>query len=452
MKAHRIILYLCLLTLSTNLLGQASVYGEINTTANTNSIIRAWGNQFIIYAEGVGGRGYFHLLTGIANGSTVLTADVPVDMHVKDFKVLNDWVYFVGEKEDPDGVKNATKAVAGAFPIHNLFYSGGNIIYTELHPYSDFSGRIFKPISLSRTEVYSFDGIVHIIAVGNQTENDILLTSAVFDIPYPFNSYSYKAVSSGGGYGEGIFFDLALTDNYVVSVAHKGSSYDMISTGYIMMRPFKRNGDPLSSSTGVNLYTTDGYIRPNGIMAATGLAGDKFAISYCEPGTTATAQETGILQVNTGGTISPVLFKRTGNNLSNSNYYNFKDMVFNIPSGLLCDLGNGNTSGNYLVGVYSTAGTSDSRFYHPDIDINSICTLTTDHCAACGKTQTSSLGIILQKLPISSTCTVVRGETMSQTFPSLINGPGITVKDSETSTKSHPPTITTNFFIVNCSK
>ena len=61
MKAHRIILYLCLLTLSTNLLGQASVYGEINTTANTNSIIRAWGNQFIIYAEHNGGQGYCHL-------------------------------------------------------------------------------------------------------------------------------------------------------------------------------------------------------------------------------------------------------------------------------------------------------------------------------------------------------------------------------------------------------
>ena len=86
------------------------------------------------------------------------------------------------------------------------------------------------------------------------------------------------------------------------------------------------------------------------------------------------------------------------------------------------------------------------------IYINSLCSLSSGHCAACGKTQTSSLGIILQKLPISSTCTVVRGETMSQTFPSLINGPGITVKDSETSTKSHPPTITTNFFIVNCSK
>ena len=391
------------------------------------------------------------MLTGIANGSTVLTADVPVDMHIKDFKVLNDWVYFVGEKVDPDGVKNATKAVAGAFPIHNLFYSGGNIIYNKLHPYSESSGRIFKPISLSRTEVYSFDGIVHIIAVGNQTENDIL-TSAVFDIPYPFNSYSYKAVSSGSGYGEGIFLDLALTDNYVVTVAHKGSSYDLFGIGFIMMRPFERNGDPLSSTTGTNRFDTDGYIEPNGIMAATGLAGDKFSISYCEPGTTATAQETGILQVNTGGTISPVLFKRTGNNLSNSNYYIFKDMVYNIPSGLLCDLGNGNTSGNYLVGVYSTAGTSNSRFYHPDIDINSICTLSTDHCAACGKTQTSTLGIILQKLPISSTCAAVRGETMSQTYPSVRNATGINVKDGATETRVHFPTITTNYFIVNCSK
>ena len=81
MKKHHIILYLCLLTMSTSLFGQASVFGEINTTANTNSIIRAWGNQFIIYAEDNNGRGFFHLLTGTTNGSTVLTADDSDEMN-----------------------------------------------------------------------------------------------------------------------------------------------------------------------------------------------------------------------------------------------------------------------------------------------------------------------------------------------------------------------------------
>jgi hypothetical protein len=80
--------------LSTNLFGQASIYGEITTSAHLNSIIRAWGKQFIIYAEeDNSNQGYFHLLTGIANGSTVLTTDVPNNIHVKDFKVLDDWVF-----------------------------------------------------------------------------------------------------------------------------------------------------------------------------------------------------------------------------------------------------------------------------------------------------------------------------------------------------------------------
>ena len=72
MKKHYIILYLCLLAMSTSLFGQASVFGEINTTANTNSIIRAWGNQFIIYAEDNNGSGFFHLLTGTTNGPPYL--------------------------------------------------------------------------------------------------------------------------------------------------------------------------------------------------------------------------------------------------------------------------------------------------------------------------------------------------------------------------------------------
>lgn len=94
MKKVCIILYLCLLTLSTNLFGQASIYGEITTSAHLNSIIRVWGKQFIIYAEeDNSNQGYFHLLTGIANGSTVLTTDVPNNIHVKDFKVLDDWVF-----------------------------------------------------------------------------------------------------------------------------------------------------------------------------------------------------------------------------------------------------------------------------------------------------------------------------------------------------------------------
>ena len=81
MKKHHIILYLSLLAMSTSLFGQTSVFGEINTTANTNSIIRAWGNQFIIYAEYNNGSGFFHLLTGITNGSTVLTADDSDEMN-----------------------------------------------------------------------------------------------------------------------------------------------------------------------------------------------------------------------------------------------------------------------------------------------------------------------------------------------------------------------------------
>lgn len=65
MKKTYIILCLCLLASSVNLCYQTSIFGEINTLANQNSIIRDWGNQIIIYAEDNSSQGYFHLMTGI---------------------------------------------------------------------------------------------------------------------------------------------------------------------------------------------------------------------------------------------------------------------------------------------------------------------------------------------------------------------------------------------------
>ena len=240
-------------------------------------------------------------MTGITNGSTVLTASAPSGVYVKDFKILNDWVYFVGEGEAAN--TKAHVAIVGAFQIYNVFYSSGIIQYTTLHPTFSSDHSPYSALSLLRTEVYSYDGIVHIIAIGKQTEDlNGILTTAVFDITYPF--LSYRTVPSIFGDKEGIFFDLALTDNYVVTVAHKGYSYDLFGNGYIMMRPFHRDNNPLASTTGINRYTSDGYIIPNGIMEATGLSGDMFALSYCEPGTTATAQGIGILQVNTSGVSS----------------------------------------------------------------------------------------------------------------------------------------------------
>ena len=450
MKKTYIILCLCLLASSVNLCCQTSIFGEINTLANQNSIIRDWGNQIIIYAEDNSTQGYFHLMTGITNGSTVLTASAPSGVYVKDFKILNDWVYFVGEGKAAN--TKAHVAIVGAFQIYNVFYSSGVIQYTTLQPTFSSDHSPYSALSLLRTEVYSYDGIVHIMAIGKQTEDlNGILTTAVFDITYPF--LSYRTVPSILGDKEGIFFDLALTDNYVVTVAHKGYSYDLFGNGYIMMRPFHRDNNPLASTTGINRYTSDGYIIPNGIMEATGLSGDMFALSYCEPGTTATAQGIGILQVNTSGVILPVLFKHTGNILSNSTYYTFKDMVYNAHSGLLCDLSNANSSGDYLVDVFSSTGIGDSRLSHPNIKFNSLCTFSTIYCAACGNSAASSLGILLQQLPFGGSCATTNNVSMSITYPLLNSDASITVIDGNMSKpKYHYPNIETNQFIVNCSK
>ena len=104
--------------------GQFSVYGEIPTTAHSNSIIRAWGNQFVIYAEDNYGQGVFHLLTGTTGGSQVFTANLPSLLYVYDFKILGDNVYFVGVRD--------TSTIVGVFNITSLFYYNGGY---DLCPY-----------------------------------------------------------------------------------------------------------------------------------------------------------------------------------------------------------------------------------------------------------------------------------------------------------------------------
>ena len=323
--------------------GQISVYGEIPTTAHSNSIIRAWGNQFVIYAEDNYGQGVFHLLTGTTGGSQVFTANLPSLLYVYDFKILGDNVYFVGVRD--------TSTIVGVFNITSLFYYNGGYDLCELQAYSKYPN-LYSPKALLRTEVYFYDGIVHIVAVGSQSVNGVY-TTAVFDIPYPYTGV-YKAVSSDVGYSEGVFYDLALTDNYIVSVAHKGTPYDPLSTGYLMFRTFQRDSDPLSSISGEILHNTDSSNKyPNGIMAAVGLVGDSFAISYCEPGPTATEQEIGILEIIPGNSIISLLFKRTNNYLNNSSYYSFKDLFYNVLSNQLCDIGNGNAFWQLLHGYIS---------------------------------------------------------------------------------------------------
>ena len=108
-------------------------------------------------------------------------------------------------------------------------------------------------------------------------------------------------------------------------------------------------------------------------------------------------------------------------------YYTFKDMVYNAHSGLLCDLSNANSSGDYLVDVFSSTGIGDSRLSHPNIKFNSLCTFSTIYCAACGNSAASSLGILLQQLPFGGSCATTNNVSMSITYPLLNSDASITV-------------------------
>ena len=423
---------------------QNSIYGEINSPYCANTIIRDWGNQFIIYGENHLSDGFFHLLTDTAHASTVLAIDLPTGLHVKDFKILDGQVFFIGEFN--------RKAACGNFNISGVFYGGNIISYYTLDHYNGPTGLggdvVYRPTSLNRMEVYMAGQEPHIVAIGDQVAGSSP-TSAVFHIPGLFPNH-YNCLSSSSVLGEGIFFDLALTDNFIVSVAHKGTQTNLLYSGYIMMRAFKRTSDPLNSITGQVRNDSDGYIITNGTMSASGISGDNFAISYCHPSTTNAEHEFGILTVNPSGVISPVSFKRTNISLSNASYYSFSDMAYNNSKNYLIDVGN--IYSNNTLNIYSSTSSNYQHLYNPNFEISSACSRSDDYCAACGNNNNGTIGFLLQVLPVSNSCATISNESYFSTYPLLRNYSGIHV-DFGTIVERHIhiPTVAPYQFTVFCN-
>ena len=424
---------------------QSSMTGAINTMAVSNSIIRSDGDSLVVYSE-FEGQGYFHLLSSLANGSVVKVANVPDDVKVNDFKILDGNVYFVG-------VTGRANAVAGYFNLSDLFYNGGSILYKQIIQ----SGALVF-LSLDRMEVYLCNDVAHIIAVGNLYDPSGsnltgYITTFLMDIQCDLintTQGSYEFISSGLGFGWGVFFDIAMTDNYFVSVAHKGVPYDLSVAGYIMLCSFPKNDHPLQNM--LQYYTLDNNI--NGSMAATGTVGDRFAVTYSTQdlyNLSDIHQEVALFSLTTTGTFQ-LLSNCQASALTGMPYRSYYDMDYNNYTGLLCEFSNSNTTGNKKIGITSGMGSIEKVQFN-DFKINSVCSANQDSIVACGDA-TLGTGLYVGKIAVptvKSQCINKSPMTLSQIFPTpLIGGSGSTAVVDSFNWEIDNSIITTTTFTVIC--
>lgn len=438
---------------------QSSIVGSFPAAAVENSLIRFGDNLIVVYSESAD-QGYFHLLHNLNNGSPVRSFDLPLGLSVKDFKILDGRVYFVGKLLcDDAGSKAGYFATFGFFDINDVFYSGGIVSYSKIDIYNIIDDNTTLDFtSLNKMEVYDYAGISHIIAVGEleDTRGTPLsgnLTTCLMDIqidPSNYMFFNIDFISSGTGFGLGVFFDVALTDNFVVSIAHKGVPYDFSVGGNMMAMSFARNGSPLSGSLGE--YVDNRNI--NGSMVAVGMRDDQFAVTYStnKPmGSYNQQQEIALFKINSiGAFLNYNTYKSP--TLSGMVYRSYYEMDYNNTTAHLCELSNSTLSGDKEIGVVDPGFVSIDKVYFTDFKVNSVCKTNSPSMLVSGKNASSSILYVGKfDTPLVNT-KCKNSNSMPLDTSEIFNLPLNKVSKVSHSSicRSHTPNVVINTFSVIC--
>ena len=397
--------------------------------------------------------GFFHLLHSMTNGATVPFIDLPDSVRVKDFKILDDHIFFVG-------TTTSNKALFGIFDISGVFYSGFNIKLGTLSSFSYIcTGIPYQafPLELSKMEVYMHNNDYHIIAIGEADEvpsntskkepSKNMRNKGIYDIVYsPFSSsVSYNVLPSYDGC---IITDVIQTDNYIVSLAHKGNINDLSAPGYIMMHPFDKSATPLQNPSGYMLHHIDTY--PNGYIMGTGTGNDNFVVTCCSPDPsnpfTLTQQDILSFTVNSG-VILP-LTKKSTNFQSFSNYTTIRDMAYNSKTNHVCDIDDFMTSTTTLT-IHTPSTYFIDKLTPNNTKLSSVCSMTTADCAVSGQ-NLSGLYILVQSLPPQISCEPISTYPLTQQSISIISGGNYCLDSRLFKLRDYTPQKNLSAFVVDC--
>lgn len=217
----------------------------------------------IIYYETAAGH-YF----AYCDGSTSAVTSVPININysVNDFVISNDSVFFCGNT-------NASQGFFGHFDIQDFFYNT-HTFYTA----SPFNSTFFSTIkSFDKMVTYTESGIRMLAAVGHDI-NDL---TVVIEVRYTLNtpSIGYNVGSISNSNEE--IYDIALTDNYVVTAGFANIS----GVGNVpSVRVYKRgslfqNGGPQDTVAYFSKYGSQTVAFNNTQLVLSQLQGDDFALA-----------------------------------------------------------------------------------------------------------------------------------------------------------------------------
>ena len=187
-------------------------------------------SRIVSYHEIAGGE--FHL-TDISD-STTFHFDVPVGMYVNDLEVYNDTVFFCG--------RYYGRAMVGLFPLEAFaygFYPIGTVLPYVAPPYPvsiSFDYYLFpEEKNMTHLEVYTspVDGRTTVAAVGETWNSLSDVYTSLYIISLGGSTISYQEFGTNT-IPYGVFQDVAVTDNYIVTTGvYPYSSSDCITMTFV---------------------------------------------------------------------------------------------------------------------------------------------------------------------------------------------------------------------------
>ena len=218
--------------------------------------------------------------------NTEYKASLPCGFNVSDFRIHNKYVYFCGQYE--------SDVIVGWFDIDSVFFHGGSIhlaympVTSNNAPDLNATDRLTM---LSKMKVYERNGEIHMVMIGEGCHiynNYLYGHSAIVDA-WTSNHSTVRMEYTMDYFDEYRYDDLAVTENYVVLVAHHiGTSFDYLAPNvfYYSLPTTPNIGifSQVSLSNPINAicyFTEPDFISyNNGAMMITDMGGDKFVTVF----------------------------------------------------------------------------------------------------------------------------------------------------------------------------
>lgn len=259
--------------------GQSAIY-EFPALSADSAIVRHWKNGYnVIYAsDHISGK-YFLLTDTSAASTTAYKIDVPTDVTVNDFRILNDTIYLGGHQIDPTG---NIKGVIACFSVFDFFAGIGSFHWGTMRSSVSTNcagNRIFIQIhDIMRLALYDTNGRVHVAFIAKDTIDGIppmrigigwaLLDATNWKVRLIYNKDAKEA-----------YTDIIATDNYVVAAARTNDS------SRLALRVFPKSDYLVPTSSCEDFYINkygDGWAdhTVESDVMATAMEGNTFAVAY----------------------------------------------------------------------------------------------------------------------------------------------------------------------------